>query len=191
MAAGGSVVIEKLADGAALGLLIAVLLWQFSPTTMLVSLLALGLVGALGGWPLVERRLGGRARLEERLAAIAYLRDKRLLVTVLGLTVAGLALGTLVNLTVLYALGITPDLRAGLLMLVAGYAAGLIPSGPAQLGVFEVTVAAPLVAAGFSYPTALSAAVTLHVVLLGMLGVGGAAAVLLGLARRSVLPRGR
>jgi uncharacterized membrane protein YbhN (UPF0104 family) len=76
-------------------------------------------------------------------------------------------------------------------MLVAGYAAGLFPSGPAQLGVFEVTVAAPLVAAGFSYPTAFSAAVTLHLVLLVMLGVGGAAAVLLGLGRRSVLPRGR
>jgi uncharacterized membrane protein YbhN (UPF0104 family) len=112
-------------------------------------------------------------------------------VAVLGLTVAGLALGTLVNLTVLYSLGIAPDLRAGLLMLIAGYAAGLIPSGPAQLGVFEVTVAAPLAATGFSYPTALSVAVTLHLVLLVMLGVGGAVAVLLGLGRRVGVSRGR
>jgi uncharacterized membrane protein YbhN (UPF0104 family) len=182
VAAGGSVVIEKVLDGAALGALVAVMLWQMSLATVLLLILAAVLLLGIALLPIVERQVGRKVLLAHCAAAIAYLRDWRLLGAATALTIAGLALGTLVNLAVLYALDLPVDLQAGLTMLVAGYAAGLIPSGPAQLGVFELAVAVPLSGRGLSYPAALAAAVTLHVVLLVMLALGGIVALALALA---------
>jgi hypothetical protein len=76
-------------------------------------------------------------------------------------------------------------------MLLAGYAVGLVPSGPAQVGVFELAVAAPLAAVGLAMPAAVTAALGLHLVLLAMLALGGLLALPLGLQSRSVPPVAR
>ena len=102
-----------------------------------------------------------------------------------------LGFGLLVNLLVLYALGLPVTLTAGLVMLLAGYAVGLVPSGPAQIGVFELAVAAPLTVVGLAMPTAVTAALGLHLVLLAMLALGGLLALPLGLQSRTVPPAAR
>jgi uncharacterized membrane protein YbhN (UPF0104 family) len=181
VAAGGSVVVEKALDAAVLAAISVLLLWELSASTLVALALALALLAAMAALPLVERRIGRQRLLGHWAAALAYLRNGRLMAGVGALTVAALALGTLVNLGVLYALGLPLSLQAGLLMLVAGYAAGLIPSGPAQLGVFELAVAAPLAAAGLAYPAAVTAALTLHLALLLMLALGGGFALALAL----------
>jgi uncharacterized membrane protein YbhN (UPF0104 family) len=179
VAAGGSVLVEKVLDGAGLAAISVFLLWDRSSASLVALVLGLGLVVALAALPLVERRLGRQTLLRHGAAALAYLRNWRLLARVVALTGAGLALGTLVNLTVLRALDLPSSVQWGLVMLVAGYAAGLIPSGPAQLGVFELAVATPLSAAGLDYPVAVTAALALHLVLLLMLAVGGLVGLLL------------
>jgi hypothetical protein len=173
VAAGGSVLVEKALDGAALAAITCFLLWELSAAGLLALLLALGVLVLLASLPLLERRLGRQALLRHAAAALAYLRNWRLLSVAMALTVGGLALGTLVNLTVLSMLGLPASVPWGLIMLVAGYAAGIIPSGPAQFGVFELAVATPLAAAGLDYPMAVTAALSLHLVLLVMLAVGG------------------
>jgi|GEM_PF-2070400 len=101
------------------------------------------------------------------------------------LTLAGMGLGLLVNLAVLRALGLPADLTLGAIMLVSGYAAGLMPSGPGQWGVFELAVSAPLMAFGLPAASSIATAFTLHVVLLAVLGLGGLMSLPLGLLNRS------
>jgi uncharacterized membrane protein YbhN (UPF0104 family) len=167
---------------------------------LLLSLLALlGLLAALGptdwqallepllgvqlGWlglALVARRLRSRrATVVAWGAALAYLRRPRLLLGASLLTAASLGLGCLVNVLALQALGLPASLLASGLMLLVGYAVGLLPSTPGQAGLFELAVAAPLIAIGFSPPTAVAAALALHAVLLAALLLGGLAALLL------------
>ncbi len=188
LAAGGSVVVEKLLDGAALGGASMVLLWSVGLSSLLALGACVGLVAAVALAPVVGRHLRARQRVRRWLAALAYLRDWRVLTGAVALTLVALGFSLLVNLLVLYALGLPVTLTAGLVMLLAGYAVGLVPSGPAQIGVFELAVAAPLAAVGLAMPNAVTAALGLHLVLLAMLALGGLLALPLGLQSRTVRP---
>lgn len=175
----GSVLAEKVLDGLGLAALGA-LLWPPGPGQR-AALLVLGatLAAALAAvWLL-------RARLRPWLSPLGFWRDGRILAGALLLSLGGLGLGLLANLAVLHALGQPELVRRGVIMLLAGFAAGLVPAAPGRVGVFEVGVAAPLMLDGVPPAAALAAALALHLVLLVSLVLGGAVAVPLGLARRS------
>jgi hypothetical protein len=71
-------------------------------------------------------------------------------------------------------------------MLVAGYAAGLLPAGPARLGVFEAALVAPLALAGMATSEAILVAIALHSVVLVDVILGGLISVMLpALAERA------
>lgn len=208
IAAGASVVAEKVLDGAALGATTAFLVWTFGtgergiggleapslsgarfastwlPWALVALCLAAGVALALGSiWSESGQRAihaAGRAGVRAVKDCLVALRGWRLFGAA-ALTAGGLGLGLLVNLTVLEALGLWGGLIPGLIILVSGYAVGLVPAGPGQLGVYELAVAAPLMAAGFPPASSIAAAVALHLVLLTALGLGGLLAVPLGL----------
>lgn len=190
--AGGSVVVEKALDGTALGLLsIPVLASDASGTLRTIAL-----AGALAVALLlvaVRRWLGDRTRLAGWIAALGPLRDPRVLALAALLTAGGMTLSICVNLAVLQALRLPPErlpperqLETALIMLVAGYAVGLVPSAPGRIGVFELGVSAPLIAAGvLTTADAFAAAVGLHFVNLATLALGGLIAVPLGLVAKT------
>ncbi|MBI4492099.1 MAG: flippase-like domain-containing protein [Chloroflexi bacterium] len=181
LAAGSSVIVEKALDAAVLGGLSLALLWPSGVQAPLALALAAGLGLALVLGP----RLGKPARLPRWLDGVRHLRDGRVLAGAATLTLASLGLGLLANLAVLRALGLAVELAPGLVMLVAAYAAGLVPGAPGRLGVFELAVAAPLAAAGLSPGASVAAALALHVVLLASLALGGLLALPLGLRGQS------
>jgi GT2 family glycosyltransferase/uncharacterized membrane protein YbhN (UPF0104 family) len=172
--AGGSVVAEKVLDGVALaagGILLIWLPghdegWILLPSLALIALVTLAI--GLGA------RMGSRTRFARWTAGTGHLKDPRLLVSMMALTVVGLGLGLAVNLAVLRALDLPAGTAIILTVLVSGYAAGLLPAGPGQLGVFELALSAPLMARGFPPTSAVAAALTLHLVMLTMLLLGGA-----------------
>jgi uncharacterized membrane protein YbhN (UPF0104 family) len=170
---GAALVLEKILDGAGL---------------TLIGLLTVGSLGADRWWPLlggglivalglmmIQLRRGSdwSDRLLGYATELRHLRQPGALLAVLSLTTAGLGLGLVANLLVLQALGLPPSLQVGALMLLGGYAGGLLPAGPGQLGVFELAVAAPLLASGLSRASAVTAAVALHLVILVSLLLGG------------------
>lgn len=223
LVAGGTVVVEKLLDGAGLGIASAFLAshlwtspaWLF-PSALLAALLLVAMLAIAfksriqpvetnknvvpddgktsraltagngfthhGDTECTERSLNDSLICKISPCFLRVLRvslvKKRLLAATLLLTAAGLGLGLLANLLVLHALGLA-GWQAALAMLLAGYAVGLVPSGPAQLGVYEVAVAAPLVALGMPATSAVVAALALHLVLLAGLVVGGLVAIAL------------
>ncbi len=184
--AGGSVVAEKLLDAAGLGGAALGLLLPLGHRGLLgVVAGGLGAAAALGILGMGVRT-GQRLGLSRWLAGAEPLRDPRRLAAVGTLTLLGLGLGLMVNLAVLQALAFPVGLTLGVAMLVSGYATALVPAGPGQLGVFELAVATPLIALGFSPASAVAAALTLHLVLLSMLLLAGLVALPLGLAGRRV-----
>ncbi|HEX2987836.1 MAG TPA: lysylphosphatidylglycerol synthase domain-containing protein, partial [Chloroflexota bacterium] len=140
--------------------------WILLPSIALIAIVtvAIGLAASMGG----------RARFAHWAAGTGHLKDPRILVSVMALTVVGLGLGLVVNLAVLQALDLPAGTAIVLTVLVSGYAAGLLPAGPGQLGVFELAISAPLMAQGFPPASAVAAALTLHLVMLTMLLLGGA-----------------
>ena len=78
-----------------------------------------------------------------------HLRESRVLAGTPALIPVGLRLGLLLNLIPLHALGRPVSVLARLLMLVAGFAAALVPAGLGQLGTYELAVATLLIAVGF------------------------------------------
>lgn len=178
---GGSVLAEKLLDGAGLGALGLALLGSAGsdlvPALLLAAIALGGVVRVVGP----RRPAGSPAWLERWTAELRHLGRPPVLLGVVALTVAGLGLGLLVNLLVLRGLALPSGLTAGATMLLAGYAVGVLPAGPGQLGLFELAVASPLVAAGFSPGQAVAAALALHLVLLATLALGGLLALPLGL----------
>ncbi len=188
--ASGSVVVEKLLDGALVGGLSLVLIGKIEIGgtqagllgVVLLAAIALLLVAGSRNGPLT----GAIGKVRQRNSTVARLlglfgnreevmevRSPQLLAGIAGLTMAGMVLGLLVNLAALEAMGLPLDLMAAVLMLVSGYAVGLVPSGPAQLGVYELAVSAPLMTLGLPPASAVSAALALHLVLLAALGLGG------------------
>jgi uncharacterized membrane protein YbhN (UPF0104 family) len=154
----------------------------FSPRGIgagLLGLLAVALVLLIGvgsgrsRLPLLAR--GARSLRAE----LRFLRRGALLGSA-ALTLVAVAAGLAVNLAVLAALGAPLSPVAALGMLVAGYAAGLAPSAPAALGVFEIAVAAPLLAIGFDPASAVAAALLLHLVLLATYCAGAGIALAVG-----------
>ncbi len=190
--AGGSVVVEKLLDGAVLaGISLALLGSVEVGGAKVVAAVLAALVAAallLGLW-LPGRPLLSVRALPLRLEEIRLWGNPGLLAGVVLLTAAGIALGLLVNLAVLNALGLPADVRPAALMLVSGYAVGLLPSGPGQLGVYELAVSAPLVALGVPAASAVAAALALHLVLLAVLGLGGLLSLPLGVIAGSITAR--
>ncbi len=189
--AGGSVVAEKLLDGATLAALAALLLRSSTgspPPTAIMAVLpaiAAAAVAALMG------QSWWRSRMPGWTGDLSPLYSPSVLWASAALTLVGLGLGLAVNLAVLNALGLSAGVTLGVAMLVSGYAAGLIPSAPAQMGVYELAVAAPLTALGVPPSSAVAAALTLHLVMIAMLGVGGVAATAIGALRgaRGSFPR--
>lgn len=220
---GGSVVAEKLLDGAALAVAGAVLVWLPGERGLWILLPPVAAIGgmtialAIGvriGSQTIPTRWMGHYLIRWRRAGVhspppvarqlsdggtqdpatqiqrAGMNWTRFL-GIGGLTVAGLGLGLLVNLAALQALGLPATTAAVLAMLVSGYAAGLLPAGPGQLGVFELAVAAPLIEQGFPPTSAVAAALTLHLVMLTMLLLGGAISLPLNVRLRTgKRPRG-
>jgi glycosyltransferase 2 family protein len=179
LTAGGSVFAEKVLDGVALGSLSVAALGSAdsAPLPLLVA------AGLLVGWGLAlaaGRWSDGRAGLGRWTAELRHLRSFRVLAGAAVLTAAGVGLGLLVNLLVLRALSLPSGVMIGLIMLLAGYAVGAVPAGPGALGVFELAVATPLMAVGLTPAASVAAALTLHLVLLATVGVGGLLAVPLG-----------
>lgn len=179
--AGGSVVAEKLLDGAALGGAALGLLLPVDQRGLAALLLgatfAAAILVALG----VGVRIVHHLELGRWLAGTEPLRDPRRLAAVGGLSLLGLGLGLLVNLAVLEALAFPVAVTLGVAMLVSGYATALVPAGPGQLGVFELAVAASLMALGLPPASAVAAALALHLVLLSMLLLAGAVSAPIGL----------
>lgn len=181
---------EKLLDGAALAASGAALAWLgadrvalprgAAPAAAALAMALLALLAAL--WLKAPRALAGRVPrgAYRALAQLDHLARPRLLGWAAVLTVGGLGLGTLVNLAALQAVGLPAQAAAGLAMLLAAYAVGLLPTVPAQLGVFELGVSAPLIGLGLAPPVAVAAAVALHLALLSALALGGVAALALG-----------
>ncbi|HEX2988754.1 MAG TPA: lysylphosphatidylglycerol synthase transmembrane domain-containing protein [Chloroflexota bacterium] len=195
--AGGSVVVEKLLDGALVGGLSLALIGKIEIGGMKAGLLAVVALAALVLFLVVCSRNGLLRSFAERVgqrnstvAGLLQLSGERwrvsdarsllLIAEVAGLTMAGMILGLLVNLAALEAMGLPQGLMAAAVMLVSGYAVGLVPSGPAQLGVYELAVSAPLMTLGLPPASAVSAALALHLVLLVALGIGGMLALLFG-----------
>jgi uncharacterized membrane protein YbhN (UPF0104 family) len=183
---GAALVLEKILDGAGLALIGLLTVGSLGADRWWPLLVGGGLIVALG---LLLVQLRGGSGWSNRLlvwaAELRYLRQPGALLAVLSLTTAGLGLGLVANLLVLQALGISPSLQSGALMLLGGYAGGLLPAAPGQLGVFELAVAAPLLASGLSGAAAVAAAVALHLVILSSLLLGGLLALLLGLGESS------
>ncbi len=182
---GGSVVAEKLLDGAALAVAGAVLLWQPGEHGAWILLPSVAAIGAMTLALALGVRIGARPKLARWIVGAEHIKQWRTLLKITLLTVAGLGLGLLVNLCALRALGMPAATPTVLAMLVSGYAAGLLPAGPGQLGVFELAVAAPLMAQGFPPTSAVAAALALHLVMLTMLLLGGAMSLPLNLRLRT------
>ncbi len=182
---GGSVMVEKLLDAAALACLGLVVLGSVGPDLPRTAVAGLALLVCLG--IVVARRWHPLSPwLRQRAADFRHLRGGLVLLGASALTVIGLGLGLLVNLFVLQALDIPMSLTLGAIMLLSGYAAGLVPSAPGGLGVFELAVSTPLLALGLSPAAALAAAVGLHLVLFATLAVGGLCVLPLGLLQQAM-----
>jgi uncharacterized membrane protein YbhN (UPF0104 family) len=143
---------------------------------------AAGLLVLVAGIVLALRGEGVRQWLETnrvtrklRLAALVdvarALRDPQVLATVLGATVAVWVAGLGANLIILAATGTTPTLELAARVIVAGYLVNVLPSPPAQIGVYEAAVTVALTSAGVPLPAALEASVSLHVAQLVKLAV--------------------
>lgn len=183
--AGGSVVVEKLLDGCILGLAGLALVWSGAPDFPAGPLLpAVALAGLAAAAALAVRK-GVGAGLLRRSGAPELWGRRRVLPGALGLSVAGMGLGLAVNLAVLEALGQPVGLAPGTAMLVSAYAVGLVPALPGQIGVFELAVSAALMGVGFPAPSAVTASLALHLVLLALLALGGVLALPLRLVGRS------
>lgn len=169
-----SVGIEKAFDAVALGYLALLVLGSgladrplLFGSAALPALLIL-LVSAFSSVrPAILRRLGAELR------HLRHLRRLPVISASVALTLLALGLGLSANAFVLLALGFQLDWSFPVAMLLAGYAAGLVPAAPAQLGVFELSVAAPLVALGLAPADSFAAALTLHVVVLCTVALGG------------------
>jgi uncharacterized membrane protein YbhN (UPF0104 family) len=182
---GGSVMVEKLFDAVALGCLGLVVVGSVRPDLPEAAVAGLALLAGLGIIVAARRWPAFFPWLRRRAIELRHLRGGLVLLAASALTVVGLGLGLLVNLFVLQALAIPMSLTVGAVMLLSGYAAGLVPSAPGGLGVFELAVSTPLLAVGLSPAAALAAAVGLHLVLFATLAVGGLCVLPLGLLEQA------
>jgi uncharacterized protein (TIRG00374 family) len=194
----GTIVVERLVDGAALLLAVAVLLVAFEPRGWLLRGATLVLAGlALGAsltfalvvsrrrlLPLLARLVTGRAvrtraRILQALEHLgqglaAFPRTERLAGVFACAAGEWLCSVACVMLT-LHAFGRAIPLAGYLLLVVASYLSFGLPAVPGALGVFETLVKTSLVA-GFALEpaTALGYALTLHLMLVAPISVIGA-----------------
>jgi len=136
--------------------------------------------------PLLERNtFTRRLRLSALLDVAEALRDPRTLAAVVAMTLVVWTAGLAANLIVLAANGVPADLNLAARVIVAGYLVNLLPSPPAQIGTFEAGVTVALTSAGVPLPTALAAAISLHIGYLAKL------ALLFGVSALLMLPQTR
>ncbi|HET6320090.1 MAG TPA: lysylphosphatidylglycerol synthase domain-containing protein, partial [Chloroflexota bacterium] len=147
--------------------------WALGAAAVLCTVFGIAVVGGGDQLRLVVMRLPlanriGVAHLQDVARA---LRSQRVLLLV-GITSSiSFCAGLLANVVVLSAVGIQPTFDLAARVLVAGYAVGVLPALPARIGTFEAGVALALTSAGVAPGSAVSAAVTLHVMQLAVLAL--------------------
>jgi uncharacterized membrane protein YbhN (UPF0104 family) len=189
-AALGTIVVEKALDGLmGLGVVGGLALWTPLPGWVRRPALGLGAVTAgllvvlllaatRRGWATARsRRLlrwlpaGVRAQVGRAVAGLALglgsLRRPGAALAALALSGAVWGLAALTNVVTLAALGIEAPGWSPWLVLVAGYAVNLLPTLPAQVGVFEYACIVALAAAGVGPEAGLALGLVLHVVVYG------------------------
>ena len=139
------------------------------------AVIAAGVALALWGGrlrPLLEANsVSRKLRLASLLDVAHALRDARVLLMVITMTIVVWAAGLAANGLVLAAAAAPSTLDLAARILVAGYLVNLFPSPPAQLGTYEAAVTVALTAGGVPVEQGLLTAVTLHVCQLVKLGL--------------------
>ena len=139
------------------------------------AVIAAGVALALWGGrlrPLLEANsVSRKLRLASLLDVAHALRDARVLLMVITMTIVVWAAGLAANGLVLAAAAAPSTLDLAARILVAGYLVNLLPSPPAQLGTYEAAVTVALTAGGVPVEQGLLTAVTLHVCQLVKLGL--------------------
>jgi uncharacterized protein (TIRG00374 family) len=194
----GTILLEKLFDFLAIGVLLIVLVLRATvPPTVQVGGLSIaaviiagfGFVVALAVWRtptlnlvgLVERRLpfnlGERLHLQAAARNFAErtdsLREPRLWLVLLGWTAVTWVFGIGSTLAGARALSEQPTLEAVLLVVVATSTVQAVPSSPGYVGVYHLAAAKALTAFGLDDATALSIALVTHAFSYGSLVVVG------------------
>jgi uncharacterized membrane protein YbhN (UPF0104 family) len=183
---GGSVIAEKALDAAALACLGLAVVGTTGSPLMSAGVVVFAVLAILAVIPGARRWTTRLPWLGRHTAELSQLRFGPALLKACLLTLAGIGIGLLVNVSVLRAfeLPMNPTLASS--MLLSGYAAGLLPSLPGRVGVFHLAVSTPLMALGLSPASAVAAAVGVHLVLLSSVMLGGLAALTLTvIARRT------
>ncbi len=117
-----------------------------------------------------------RSAATSTLMSLEVLRSPRLGALLIGWSVVLWGLGLLVNQVIMLALGLDLPLTASLLLLVALAVGVMLPSAPANLGVFHFICILTLDLFGVPREAALSYAILLHLVVFlppVLLGLGG------------------
>ncbi len=194
----GTILLEKLFDFLAIGVMLGVLVWLTPSRTEVrvgggsiaaVILLGFGFVVALAVWRLptlrliglMEERLpfgvGGRLHLEHAATQFAAgtdsLRVPRLWALLLGWTAVTWICSLLTTLASCLALGVEPGLAAVLLMVVLTSSGQAVPSSPGYVGVFHYLATLALTTFGVDAATAFGIAVISWAFSYGPLVVAG------------------
>jgi uncharacterized membrane protein YbhN (UPF0104 family) len=184
----GSVVVDKALDGVAILCLGSLVAASSGYGSLVAALFALGAFSVA----LATRLLAPGRKLarwtEEWSRWSGPLRRWPLILGVSLTTIMGITLGLLANGAVLLSLGFPVEWATAVAMLIAGYAAGVVPAGPGRFGVFEAAVVAPLVAIGMAGGDALAVALLLHAVVLVDATVGAIIGMVLGLVPSPTSP---
>jgi len=194
----GTILLEKLFDFLAIGVMLAVLV-VLTPSRMevrvgggsiaAVILLGFGFVVALAEWRaptlrlvrLIEARLpfglGDRIRLEHAATQFAEgtdsLRVPRLWVPLLGWTVVTWAFSLLTAWAGCLALGVEPGVPALLFLIVLTSSGQAVPSSPGYVGVYHYLATLALTTFGVAPATAIGIAIITHALSYGPLVVVG------------------
>jgi glycosyltransferase 2 family protein len=194
----GTILLEKLFDFLAIGMMLALLVALVPTRTEVqvgagfiasVILIGFGFVVALAVWReptlrlvgLIEARvpfgLGRRLRLEHAATQFAEgtdsLRVPRLWVPLLGWTAVTWACSLLTSWAGCLALGAEPGLAALLFMLVLTSSGQAVPSSPGYVGVYHYLAALALTTFGVDPATAIGIAIITHAFSYGPLVVAG------------------
>ncbi len=194
----GTILIEKLFDFLAIGVMLAVLVVMTPSRTEVrvgggsiaaVILLGFGFVVALAQWRaptlrlvgLIEGRLpfglGHRVRLEHAVTQFAEgtdsLREARLWVPLLGWTTVTWSFSLLTSWAGCLALGVEPGVPALLFLIVLTSSGQAVPSSPGYVGVYHYLASLALTTFGVAPATAIGIAVITHAFSYGPLVVAG------------------
>lgn len=165
-----TIVAEKLLDACGLLFLAAVLGWlaplpdwlRLTTPALMIASSAVLVVVLCTGVRIGPRWLASHAG--RALAGLAAFRRRRDVVPAALWTLAGLAAGAAANWWSLDAVGVQPTIPAALLVLLALYVGGTLPSPPGRLGIFQALCAAAVIPFGVELSAALAFAVVHYIV---------------------------